>query len=186
MSGFSPIFHPDAFGPVFGPLLAVERLPELGPGVPVDAFRSQLEEASQSGFAHLDVRQPAAAKAFMSGTWLLFDFLDESHDLSQALPDEWGAYWHGVMHRREPDPGNAAYWFRRVRQNPILPSLKIASRDFGYDYRDPFAFIEDVERVRGSGKDLEKRLRSVQRLEIRLLLTHHFNEATSAGDFDSA
>jgi len=167
------------FGPVFGSLLAVERLPELGPGTSAEEYRVQLEEAAQSGFALAVVRQPLAAKAFMAGLWLLFDFLDESHDVSQSLPDEWGAYWHGIMHRREPDPGNAAYWFRRVRRNPILASLQeAAGESAGYDYRDPFSFIEDCERLRGSGKELEKRLRIVQQTEIRLLLKHDFNVAT--------
>jgi hypothetical protein len=178
MSGFAAIFNPAEFGPVFGPLLAVERLPELGPGTPAEEQRARLEEAARSGFAHVVVRQPLAAKAFMAGLWLMFDLLDDSHDISQSLPDEWGAYWHGIMHRREPDPGNAAYWFRRVHRNPILPTLQAAARESaGYDYRDPFAFIDDCERLRGSGKDLESRLRIVQRTEIRMLLKHDFETA---------
>jgi hypothetical protein len=172
-------FHPAGFGPVFGPLLAVDRFPELGPGTLDEQFRPQLEAASQTGFAHVAVSQQLAAKAFMSGMWLLFDFLDESHEISQSLPDEWGAYWHGIMHRREPDPGNAAYWFRRVRDDVMQASVRFAARDFGYAYHDALAFIDDCERWRGTKKDLETRLRRVQLEEIRLLLRRHYNAAAS-------
>lgn len=173
-------FYPAGFGPVFGPLLAVDRLPDLGPGTPDEQFRLQLEAASRTGFAHVTVTQPLAAKAFMAGMWLLFDFLDESHEVSQSLPDEWGAHWHGIMHRREPDPGNAAYWFRRVRDEFVAASVKVAARDFGYEYRDSIRFIDDCERWRDSKKDLETRLRRVQFEEIRLLLKRDFDAAASA------
>ena len=173
------LIHFDAasFGRVIGRLLAVERLPELGPGRPDELFRTAIEEAKRTGFAHLKIRQPMAAKAFMAGLWLLFDFLDESHELSQSLPDEWGAYWHGIMHRREPDPGNAAYWFRRVHDNSIESQLKVAARNLGYDYRDPLTFIQDCERHRGTAGEQELRMRPVQLSEIRLLLQHHFDLA---------
>ena len=179
MSGIPPTFDPRGFGPVLGPLLAIDRQPELGPGSPDESHRIALETAARDGFARLEIRQPMAAKAFAAGLWLLFDFLDESHEISQSLPDEWGAYWHGIMHRREPDPGNAAYWFRRVRSNPIESSLKVAARDIGYDYRNPFEFIQDCERHRGHGGEQERRLKATQLAEICLLLKHHF--ALAAG-----
>ena len=43
-------------GELLGPLLAVDRLPELGPGSPDEQYRPQLAAAAQSGFAHVEVR----------------------------------------------------------------------------------------------------------------------------------
>jgi len=171
-------FDASKFGPVFGPLLSVERLPDLGPGRPDETHRAELKAVERDGFAHLSIRQPLAAKAFLAGLWLLFDFLDESHEISQSLPDEWGAYWHGIMHRREPDAWNSKYWLRRIGDNPIATELKAAARELGYGYRDPFAFVDECERSRGNGSDEELRLRSVQLVEFRLLLTRHFHAAT--------
>jgi hypothetical protein len=171
-------FDPTSFGPVFGPLLAVDRLPELGPGRPDERHHRQLEAAEREGFAHIAVKEPLAARAFLSGLWLLFDFLEESHAISQALPDEWGAYWHGIMHRREPDAWNSKYWFKRVDPNPILASLKVHAQDFGYAYRDPLSFIDDCERHLGKVDEQERRLKATQLAEIRLLLKQHFNAAT--------
>ena len=173
-------FEASKFGPVFGPLLSVERLPDLGPGRPDETHRAKLKAAERDGFAHLNVRQPLAAKAFLAGLWLFFDFLDESHEISQSLPDEWGAYWHGIMHRREPDAWNSKYWFRRVSPNPIAASLKVAAQEFGYDYRDPLVFVDDCEHHRGSGGEQERRLKLVQLAEMHLLLKRHFDAATGA------
>ena len=45
------------------------------------------------------------AACCLCGLWLLHDFLDESHSLSQEITTDTGSYWHGIMHRREPDYG---------------------------------------------------------------------------------
>lgn len=37
-----------------------------------------------------------------------------AHDIAQDVPDPDGAWVHAYLHRKEGDPGNAAYWYRRA------------------------------------------------------------------------
>ena len=59
-----------------------------------------------------------------AGLYLWNDDLAESHARSQHLPSPTGSYWHGLMHRREGDLDNAAYWFRRVGAHPVFPAVR--------------------------------------------------------------
>lgn len=46
---------------------------------------------------------------------------DEAHALAQDVDTPDGAWVHAYLHRREGDPGNAAYWYRRAGK-PICVS----------------------------------------------------------------
>jgi hypothetical protein len=75
------------------------------------------------------VRDSAAVVGLRAGLWLLHDFMDEAHDLAQTIEDTAsGAYWHAIVHRREPDPSNARYWFDRVGAHAIFPELLADAR----------------------------------------------------------
>src|SRR5258706_718799 len=67
--------------------------------------------------------------AVQAGLHLWNDDLDGCHKIAQDLSDLFGAYLHGIMHRREPDYGNAKYWFRRVGEPPLFPQLREAALD---------------------------------------------------------
>jgi len=41
---------------------------------------------------------------------------DEAHRVAQDIDDKSGAWVHAYLHRKEGDPGNAAYWYRRAGQ----------------------------------------------------------------------
>lgn len=62
-----------------------------------------------------------------AGVLLLHDFDTQAHSIVQGLEGDGqlqtADYWHGIMHRREPDPGNAAWWFRRVSGHPAASVL---------------------------------------------------------------
>jgi hypothetical protein len=73
-----------------------------------------------------------ARLALAAGLLQIHDFWDSSHQAAQAADDlgelHFSAYWHGICHRREPDAGNAAYWFRRVGRHPLFASLSQSAR----------------------------------------------------------
>lgn len=55
-----------------------------------------------------------------AGLWLYVDDLDRSHNICQGINDATGAFWHGIMHRREGDYSNSHYWIRRALGHPLL------------------------------------------------------------------
>lgn len=59
-------------------------------------------------------RNAPAARSALAGAWVAADGFAEAHALAQELEGEWGDWWHAILHRREPDFGNALYWYRRV------------------------------------------------------------------------
>jgi len=117
-----------------------------------------------------------APEAAMAGLWLYFSCFDEAHGIAQDVETPDGSFWHGILHRQEPDAGNAAYWFRRVGQHPVFPALGDAARRLGYPTGagwDPYAFINACEEARGAPEsDREVLMRRVQLAEWQLLFHH--------------
>lgn len=169
----------------------VERFPELGPGKPV-VSASLLEDALQK-VEVLSELEEYDARCFISGVLLLWDQLDASHQISQSMEGEGSPqtadYWHGIMHRREPDAGNAAYWFRRVGRHPAMEHLcqNLTPWLDGMGFQaenagalpaslqqpdwDSQAFIRDCSQVGQSSASTQSGLlRAVQYLEILNLL----------------
>ena len=119
------------------------------------------------------------AEAARSGLFLYLSCLDEAHSIAQEIHTTTGSYWHGIMHRQEPDFSNAAYWFRRVGQHEIFPALREAAIEIAGDgvpeltkkpTWDPFRFIDACEEVhRRSNAGVEEVLREIQRAEWQLL-----------------
>lgn len=123
-------FDPRAYGPVIVPLLDAEPLCELGPGRPNVPLRERLRSMEPADlFAGKKIVDHQMAQCCLAGLWLLHSFLDESHALSQEIETPTGSYWHGIMHRREPDFGNAKYWFRRVGVHEVFGPLCEAARN---------------------------------------------------------
>lgn len=84
------------------------------------------------------VQQPEVGphSPLAAGLWLYIDKLHRSHEVSQSDESQTGAYWHGIMHRREGDFSNSHYWLRRAGAHPAMKNLP------GYDGHQ---FIDDVE-----------------------------------------
>ena len=119
-----------------------------------------------------------AARCCLAGLWLHHDYLDEAHAVARR-PTPSGSYWHGIMHRREPDPSNAAYWFRRVGKHPIFEPLGQAAQGLMDDVPlpwSPFWFIDRCsDAMRRQGPDMPLRL--VQKQEWELLFDFCAKEA---------
>jgi len=180
------------YSPLLQKLLAEERLNELGPGRPNNAVLPLLENLTVgNAFMPLEVKDRALAESCLAGIWLYHDFLEESHRISQDLPGVEGSYWHGLMHRREPDFGNAKYWFRQVGNHLVFESLQkkaaalsaetiIPGAEFlEKQHRwDPFAFI-DLYEAATLGKYQDPLLcRRIQQMEWQYLFDYCFLGAT--------
>ncbi len=63
------------------------------------------------------------AQAARAGLILAAGGWDEAHLIVQELDTPEAQYWHGIVHRREPDSSNAKYWFRRVGHHPVMDQL---------------------------------------------------------------
>jgi hypothetical protein len=93
---------------------------------------------ASSLFENQDVVDWNLAKCCLSGLWLLYNFLDQSHEISQAIKTPEGSYWHGIMHRLEGDYWNSKYWHNRAG----IHSTDSAMQDF---VANEFAHVDDVE-----------------------------------------
>jgi hypothetical protein len=128
------------------------------------------------------------ASALKAGLLLLADHMEDSHALSQDLDTPEGSYWHGILHRREPDYGNARYWFRALGNHPLFDELGAVppvgkEADPAGARWDPFRFIDLCEQcIRGGREDLRERLEELQEREIVLLLAHCHRRAVGGGE----
>jgi hypothetical protein len=135
-----------------------------------DAARAMI---SAAGARHLFPRS-RAPEAAMAGLYLYFDWWNEAHETAQEIDTREGSYWHAIVHRMEPDAGNAGYWFRRVGTHAIFPALRDAAAAIGLPVGQrwsPEAFVELCERA-AAGSDLERQAREVQRAEWQLLFDY--------------
>jgi hypothetical protein len=169
----------------FKALIATGEVPPLGPQRRPDVLSvAEIDRKLAPWFK--TARISAEMQLLLRSAALLWhDHLDESHTLSQDIETRDGSWLHGIMHRREPDYGNAKYWFRRVGEHGAFPCLAERVADLlKNDGRlreqlikdgkwQSFAFIDECERAE-QGKDatLNATLRQVQAAEFDTLVEH--------------
>jgi hypothetical protein len=145
-----------------------------------------------SGEAHIRLRNQKASKLFvdayapeeaLGGLWLYFSCWNECHEIVQNLESPDAYFWHAILHRQEPDAGNASYWFRRVGSHAIFPGLRRAASDVVSSYPDvefspgdpwdTFSFIAFCESARMQpGSPSERAALEIQRAEWQLLFDY--------------
>jgi hypothetical protein len=131
------------------------------------------------------------AEAVRAGLLLRAGLDEESHEVSQAISTREGSFWHGIIHRREPDYSNAGYWFRRVGSHPLLEQIARearAARRLEAVVReavaggvwDPFRFIDLCEACEeGKRADLRPALEAAQAIEVEALLAYCMERAVA-------
>lgn len=173
----------------------------LPPLVPQEAWSSELTEALESVsldelFQGASVKNSTFGNAIKSGLLLWNDALNASHNISQGLENQTGSYWHGIMHRREPDYSNSKYWFGRVGTHPIFPQLReraiaiskeisnpsdalksIAQAIEASEDWDAYQFIDWCQASENGTDDVTRFLQQVQAEEIKLLLAYSYQNA---------
>jgi hypothetical protein len=179
-------FDPKLYGPVLASILQDKRLMPLGPGKPNAAAHAALRALTvEAAFAPAPIQDRDMAAACLAAVWLYHDYLDESHTISQDIHTPTGSYWHGIMHRREPDFGNAKYWFRRVGTHPVFALLEPAASALdsmaelltpGATW-DPFRFVDLCEKALGTGSNVELLCRQIQQREWEILFDYCYQHA---------
>lgn len=164
-------FNPLDYGAAFAAAIGAEPAMPLDAGRPDRAMRPVLDGLSSQAAAELTVVDRDAFSCCLAAVWLLHGYLDEAHVLCQDVPTASGSYWHGVMHRREGDYGNAQYWFRRAGDH-------VATAQIASDW-DPVAFVDEVRRaVKQHGAHADSCARQ-QRAEWRALFDWCWREAVA-------
>jgi hypothetical protein len=170
--------------PDFTRFLATAELADLGPGPrkgvqTLSALQEQLKpllEASKLPLEHQELVR--------SLVLLWHDHLDAAHTIAQSIDNADGAFVHGIMHRREPDFGNAAYWFRRVGQHPAFSAIasqgaallnSVSKSELAVNLVrdgtwDPFAFINACASAPSASEPAQRLLRQIQKVEFNALL----------------
>ena len=189
---------------VAGIVKKLEARDPLPPLAPSEEWNSELTHrieglSLETLFDGQSIKDSTMGDALQSGLLLWNDALDASHTISQGIESGTGSYWHGIMHRREPDYSNAKYWFRRVGVHPTYPTLReraLALLQSGSTESDSLAnYVKAIEEIedwdafrfvdwcqaadgdRSTPESVKSFLQAVQVEEIKLLLDYSYQQA---------
>lgn len=172
----------------FAALIEVSDPPALGPDPRPGRLSIEKLDRLLSAAVAMDPPIGRNEQSLVRGLLLLWhDHLDEAHAVAQEMDSSEGSYLHGIMHRREPDYGNAKYWFRRAGNLPIFSALAARAASASPEIRetvaasgrwDPLAFVDACARANalGPGSELYQSVQAIQSAEFQLLLEHFLSD----------
>jgi hypothetical protein len=169
-----------AYSPAVRDILSLDGegdrpIPLVAKGCSSSEAAKRIRRLGASGFP--GGRSPEGA---LSGLWLYFSAFHEAHEVAQGLPSKEGDYWHAIVHRVEPDAGNASYWFRKLGKHAVFAGLAAIVGD---RYRqagwtcgsswDPLAFLSFCDAARAQpGSAAERAAMEIQLIEWQLLFDY--------------
>ena len=188
-------FVEEAMEEVLGTLGWLSPFPQrrLVPEVPKPSAVSELLSIIEPELLVPGLTSPPDGLSVLVGLFLIHDYLQEAHALAQSAdregPNQTAPYWHGIMHRREPDYDNARYWFRHVGQHAIFPAIGqevaklMEKQNFAAQLRfdrvldrgghwDPMAFIDLCEECGTRWDGRAQTAAQLQSIEFRVLLEY--------------
>ena len=184
-------FQTDRYGSIFARLIDGAPPTAISTGTPHHEALAELEPLTvEAAFTGKPIQNQQAAEGCISGIWLLHHFLDRSHTISQDISSSTGSFWHGIMHRREPDYSNAAYWFRKVGNHEVFLNLASPESPFYSEavegglivdgQWDPFRFIDLCAEVTANSTAQIDLCRKITRIEWELLFDYGYRQATES------
>ena len=173
-------------------LISTPDRPGLGPNVRSTVEKPSELNAKVRSWANAQQLDAEHIDLLRSAALLWHDHLEASHSISQSIHSSTGSFLHGIMHRREPDYGNAKYWFHRVGSHGAYSAITtevkeqllkgglssslsdvVESGDW-----DPFGFVDLVSRELGNteNQDLINELQCLQEIEFQCLVRNFFED----------
>jgi hypothetical protein len=130
----------------------------------------------------LTIGQPVTFSLVRGGLLYALDDLDGAHRIFQEASGDLGAYWHGMIHRREGDFDNARYWFRRAGELPVFNELHGEAAKSSADMArqstwDPYLFTGQCEQARFGAEELIVELAKLQRAEFNVLFDYSWRQS---------
>ena len=136
---------------------------------PATEMESQLQGLCTDDLFPRGVANSELAACCLSGLFLLHNFLDQSHSISQEIQTREGSFWHAIMHRLEGDFWNSKYWYRKVGQHPAFHEI--------HGNWDPFDFVDQCEKASQTGGHNAEKVQRTAVAEWKALFEYCFRNA---------